>query len=121
MAVAFLTPVASAQLSSLGATRRSVGLRSTPRASTGGGVSSADRNPERGSTVTDETIPNADVRLQPGTEGGQGSAESARRVGDDYVLPTGQDDESRLNLIHAVYGQGYVLRAPDSEEDRPTG
>lgn len=31
-------------------------------------------------------------------------AESARRVGDDYVLPTGRDDESRLDLIHAVYG-----------------
>ena len=55
--------------------------------------------------MTDETIPNADVRLQPATKGGQGSAESARRVGDDYVLPTGQDDESRLNLIHAVYGR----------------
>lgn len=31
-------------------------------------------------------------------------AESARRVGDDYVLPTGRDDQSRLDLIHAVYG-----------------
>ena len=31
-------------------------------------------------------------------------AESARRVGDDYVLPTGRDDKSRLDLIHAVYG-----------------
>jgi SAM-dependent methyltransferase len=31
-------------------------------------------------------------------------AESARRVGDDYVLPTGPDDKSRLDLIHAVYG-----------------
>ena len=26
------------------------------------------------------------------------------RVGDDYVLPTGADEESRLDLIHAVYG-----------------
>jgi 2-polyprenyl-3-methyl-5-hydroxy-6-metoxy-1,4-benzoquinol methylase len=32
------------------------------------------------------------------------STESARRVGDDYVLPTGHDDASRLDLIHAVYG-----------------
>ena len=31
-------------------------------------------------------------------------AESATRVGDDYVLPTGRDDKSRLDLIHAVYG-----------------
>ena len=23
-------------------------------------------------------------------------------------------------LIHTVYGQGYVLRAPEPEEDRPT-
>ena len=38
--------------------------------------------------MTDQTVP----------------AESTRRVGDDYVLPTGQDDESRLDLIHAVYG-----------------
>ena len=52
--------------------------------------------------MTDETIPNADVRRQPGTS--DGFAESAKRVGDDYVLPTGQDDKSRLDLIHAVYG-----------------
>ena len=26
------------------------------------------------------------------------------RVGDDYVLPTGEDDQSRLDTIHAVYG-----------------
>jgi 2-polyprenyl-3-methyl-5-hydroxy-6-metoxy-1,4-benzoquinol methylase len=38
--------------------------------------------------MTDETVP----------------VEPARRVGDDYVLPTGRDDESRLDLIHAVYG-----------------
>ena len=38
--------------------------------------------------MTDQTVP----------------TESARRVGDDYVLPTGQDDEARLDLIHAVYG-----------------
>jgi 2-polyprenyl-3-methyl-5-hydroxy-6-metoxy-1,4-benzoquinol methylase len=38
--------------------------------------------------MTDQTVP----------------AESTRRVGDDYVLPTGQHDESRLDLIHAVYG-----------------
>src|SRR4051812_1033480 len=57
-----------------------------------------------GSTVTDKTMPNADVGLQPETKKGQGSAESARRVGDDYVLPTGREDRSRLDLIHAVYG-----------------
>jgi SAM-dependent methyltransferase len=27
------------------------------------------------------------------------------RVGDDYVLPTGREDKSRLDLIHAVYGR----------------
>ena len=54
--------------------------------------------------MTDETIPNTDVQLQPETKGGEGPAESARRVGDDYVLPTGRDDKSRLDLIQAVYG-----------------
>ena len=32
------------------------------------------------------------------------TAQPASRVGDDYVLPTGADDKSRLDLIHAVYG-----------------
>ena len=32
------------------------------------------------------------------------TAQPASRVGDDYVLPTGSDDKSRLDLIHAVYG-----------------
>jgi SAM-dependent methyltransferase len=32
------------------------------------------------------------------------TAEPVSRVGDDYVLPTGSDDRSRLDLIHAVYG-----------------
>ena len=31
------------------------------------------------------------------------------------------DDGHAVRLIHSVYGQGYVLRAPESEEDRPTG
>ena len=53
--------------------------------------------------MTDETA-HADVRLRLGVKGRHVPAESARRVGDDYVLPTGQDDESRLDLIHAVYG-----------------
>lgn len=46
------------------------------------------------------------------------------RVGDDYVLPTGADDKSRLDLIHLVYGRvsrlgleaaeiGKVSRAAD--------
>ena len=30
--------------------------------------------------------------------------QSLGRVGDDYVLPTGEDDQSRLDVIHAVYG-----------------
>ena len=30
--------------------------------------------------------------------------QSLGRVGDDYVLPTGEDDQSRLDMIHAVYG-----------------
>ena len=34
--------------------------------------------------------------------------QSLGRVGDDYVLPTGEDDESRLDLIHAVYGSVSV-------------
>jgi 2-polyprenyl-3-methyl-5-hydroxy-6-metoxy-1,4-benzoquinol methylase len=54
--------------------------------------------------VTDEIASHADVQLRSGDQGGQVSAGSARRVGDDYVLPTGQEDESRLDLIHAVYG-----------------
>ena len=29
------------------------------------------------------------------------------------------DDGHAVRLIHTVYGQGYVLRAPESEEDRP--
>jgi 2-polyprenyl-3-methyl-5-hydroxy-6-metoxy-1,4-benzoquinol methylase len=37
-------------------------------------------------------------------KGDQVSTESAKRVGDDYVLPTGKDDASRLDLIHSVYG-----------------
>jgi SAM-dependent methyltransferase len=32
------------------------------------------------------------------------TAQPVSRVGDDYVLPTGSDDKSRLDLIHAVYG-----------------
>ena len=31
------------------------------------------------------------------------------------------DDGHAVRLIHTDYGQGYVLRAPESEEDRPTG
>jgi two-component system copper resistance phosphate regulon response regulator CusR len=31
------------------------------------------------------------------------------------------DDGHTVRLIHTVYGQGYVLRAPEPEEDRPTG
>jgi two-component system copper resistance phosphate regulon response regulator CusR len=31
------------------------------------------------------------------------------------------DDRQAVRLIHTVYGQGYVLRAPESEEDRSTG
>ena len=31
------------------------------------------------------------------------------------------DNGYAIRLIHTVYGQGYVLRAPASEEDRPTG
>ena len=31
------------------------------------------------------------------------------------------DDGHAVRLIHTVYGQGYVLLAPESEEDRPTG
>ena len=31
------------------------------------------------------------------------------------------DEGHAVRLIHTVYGQGYVLRAPESEEDRPTG
>lgn len=31
------------------------------------------------------------------------------------------DDGYAVRLIHTVYGQGYVLRAPESEEDRLTG
>ncbi len=31
------------------------------------------------------------------------------------------DDGHAVRLIHTVYGQGYVLRAPVSEEDRRTG
>jgi two-component system copper resistance phosphate regulon response regulator CusR len=31
------------------------------------------------------------------------------------------DDGHAVRLIHTVYGQGYVLRAPESEEDRPAG
>ena len=31
------------------------------------------------------------------------------------------DDGHAVRLIHTVYGQGYVLRAPEPEEDRPTG
>src|SRR5262245_30335835 len=34
----------------------------------------------------------------------QRSPGSPRKVGDDYVLPTGEDDRSRLDLIHTVYG-----------------
>ena len=30
-------------------------------------------------------------------------------VGDNYVLPTGQEDKSRLDLIHAVYGRASEL------------
>ena len=33
--------------------------------------------------------------------------QSLGRVGDDYVLPTGEDDQSRLDVIHAV-GTGPV-------------
>ena len=31
------------------------------------------------------------------------------------------DDGHAVRLIHTVYGQGYVLRAPETEEDRPAG
>ncbi|HET6385571.1 MAG TPA: DNA-binding response regulator [Armatimonadota bacterium] len=31
------------------------------------------------------------------------------------------DDGRAIRLIHTVYGQGYVLRAPESEEDSPAG
>jgi DNA-binding response OmpR family regulator len=31
------------------------------------------------------------------------------------------DDGHAVRLIHTVYGQGYVLRAPESEEDHPAG
>lgn len=31
------------------------------------------------------------------------------------------DDGHAVRLIHTVYGQGYVLRAPESEEERPAG
>ena len=31
------------------------------------------------------------------------------------------DEGHAVRLIHTVYGQGYVLRAPESEEDPPTG
>ena len=31
------------------------------------------------------------------------------------------DGGHAVRLIHTVYGQGYVLRAPESEEDRPAG
>jgi DNA-binding response OmpR family regulator len=31
------------------------------------------------------------------------------------------DDGHAVRLIHTVYGQGYVLRAPEAEEDRPAG
>jgi len=31
------------------------------------------------------------------------------------------DDGHAVRLIHTVYGQGYVLRAPEPEENRPTG
>jgi DNA-binding response OmpR family regulator len=31
------------------------------------------------------------------------------------------DDGHAVRLIHTVYGQGYVLRAPEPEEDRPAG
>jgi 2-polyprenyl-3-methyl-5-hydroxy-6-metoxy-1,4-benzoquinol methylase len=34
-------------------------------------------------------------------------------VGDDYVLPTGEDDQSRLDMIHAVYGS-VSLRGLDA-------
>ena len=34
--------------------------------------------------------------------------QSLGRVGDDYVLPTGEDDQSRLDIIHAVYGSVSV-------------
>lgn len=32
------------------------------------------------------------------------TSQSLGRVGDDYVLPTGEDDQSCLDTIHAVYG-----------------
>ena len=31
------------------------------------------------------------------------------------------DEGHAVRLIHTVYGQGYVLRAPEPEEDRPNG
>lgn len=31
------------------------------------------------------------------------------------------DDGHAVRLIHTVYGQGYVLRAPEAEENTPTG
>jgi two-component system copper resistance phosphate regulon response regulator CusR len=31
------------------------------------------------------------------------------------------DEGHTVRLIHTVYGQGYVLRAPESEEDCPAG
>lgn len=31
------------------------------------------------------------------------------------------DDGHAVRLIHTVYGQGYVLRAPEPEEERPAG
>lgn len=31
------------------------------------------------------------------------------------------DDSYAVRLIHTVYGQGYVLRAPEPDEDRPVG
>ena len=31
------------------------------------------------------------------------------------------DEGHAVRLIHTVYGQGYVLRAPEAEEDRPPG
>ena len=33
------------------------------------------------------------------------SSQSINHTGDRYVLPTGEDDKSRLDLIHAVYGR----------------
>ena len=48
--------------------------------------------------------PSARFRHQRAKETGM-TSQPPNQVGDNYVLPTGREDQSRLDLIHAVYGR----------------